>query len=112
LSEGHAGSVRGGDRLPWVSTADGKASNFAALAAMDWQMHVYGASARELEAVSESRKIPLHAFAWQAAMKRAGLQRNAVYLIRPDGYVALADQHGRAATIGAYLDKNEIGPVT
>jgi 2-polyprenyl-6-methoxyphenol hydroxylase-like FAD-dependent oxidoreductase len=111
LSEGHAGSVRGGDRLPWVGTADGKSFNYAALAAMDWQIHVYGVAARELQAVSDRREISLHAFPWQAAMKRAGLQRNAVYLIRPDGYVALADAEGRAATIGAYLDKNKIGPI-
>jgi 2-polyprenyl-6-methoxyphenol hydroxylase-like FAD-dependent oxidoreductase len=111
LSAGKAGSVRGGDRLPWVSTADGKAFNFAALAAMTWQMHVYGEAAPGLQALSESRRIPLHAFAWHTAMSRAGLRRNAVYLIRPDGYVALAEQLGSAATIGAYLDKNKIGPV-
>jgi 2-polyprenyl-6-methoxyphenol hydroxylase-like FAD-dependent oxidoreductase len=110
LSAGKAGSVRGGDRLPWVSTADGTAFNFAALAAMNWQMHVYGVTAPELQALSDSRRIPLHAFAWHAAMSRAGLQRNAVYLIRPDGYVALAGHPGSAATIGAYLDKNKIGP--
>lgn len=108
LSEGHAGSVRGGDRLPWVSTADGAAFNFAALAAMNWQMHVYGAAAPGLRALSDGRRLPLHEFAWQAAMKRAGLQRNAVYVVRPDGYVALADSQGRAATIGAYLDKHKI----
>ena len=32
-------------------------------------------------------------------MKHAGLQRNAAYLVRPDGYVALADPDGSAAAI-------------
>jgi hypothetical protein len=93
--------------LPWVSTA-GDGFNFAALAAMNWQMHVYGAPAPELQALSDSRKIPLNVFAWQAAMKHAGLRKNAVYLVRPDGYIALADAQGRAAAIGLYLDKNKI----
>jgi hypothetical protein len=112
LSEGHAGRLRGGDRLPWVSSADGAASNFEALAAMNWQVHVYGIAAPELRELSDRRRIPLHAFAWRAAMKRAGLQRNAVYLVRPDGYVALADSRGGATAIGAYLDKNKIAPGT
>ena len=112
LSEGGAGTLRGGDRLPWVSTAGRDPFNFAALAAMNWQMHVYGAPAPELQALSDTRKIPLHAFAWQAAMKHAGLRKNAVYLVRPDGYIALADAQGRAAAIGLYLDKNKIKPTT
>ena len=41
LSRGAAGHVHGGDRLPWVAV-DG-ADNFAPLAGMDWQVHVYGA---------------------------------------------------------------------
>src|SRR5215472_8462387 len=41
LSVGAAGSVRGGDRLPWVETAPAK-DNFAPLASLTWQVHVYG----------------------------------------------------------------------
>jgi hypothetical protein len=29
-------------------------------------------------------------FAWQPEMQRAGLHRDGLYLVRPDGYVALA----------------------
>ena len=46
LSRGAAGHVQGGDRLPWVRI-DG-ADNFASLASMDWQVHVYGAASAEL----------------------------------------------------------------
>ncbi len=42
LSRGAAGQVQGGDRLPWVRI-DG-ADNFASLASMDWQVHVYGSA--------------------------------------------------------------------
>ncbi len=48
LSRGAAGHVHGGDRLPWVRI-DG-ADNFASLASMDWQVHVYGSPGAELTA--------------------------------------------------------------
>ena len=41
-------------------------------------------------------------------MKTAGLQRDALYLVRPDGYIALADPQGKATTIASYLDERGI----
>src|SRR5215472_12824566 len=41
LSVGAAGAVRGGDRLPWVEMGPGQ-DNFAPLASLTWQVHVYG----------------------------------------------------------------------
>ena len=38
LSDGAAGEVHAGDRLPWVEGTD----NFAPLKSLDWQVHVYG----------------------------------------------------------------------
>ena len=38
-------------------------------------------------------------------MKQAGLVRNAAYLIRPDGYIGVADAGGSAAAISAYLSE-------
>ena len=40
-------------------------------------------------------------------MGRAGLRRNAVYLIRPDGYVALADTDESGAAMTSYLDAHK-----
>jgi len=42
LSLGKAGRVHGGDRLPWASS-DGQ-DNYAALADIGWQVHVYGSA--------------------------------------------------------------------
>jgi len=42
---------------------------------------------------------------------RTGLLRNAVYLVRPDGYVALADPAGSAIAITSYLDARELAPM-
>jgi 2-polyprenyl-6-methoxyphenol hydroxylase-like FAD-dependent oxidoreductase len=90
LSVGAAGAVRGGDRLPWVVTAPGK-DNFDPLASLSWQVHVYGEPRRGLAEVCAGLGLPLYLFAWRHGMRRAGLRRAALYLVRPDGYVALAD---------------------
>lgn len=103
LSEGRAGAVQGGDRLPWVPLGEG-VDNFAALASIAWQVHVYGKPRPALESLCRERGLPLHAFPWRPAMRASGLERGAAYLVRPDGYVGLAEPRGEAAALGAYLD--------
>jgi 2-polyprenyl-6-methoxyphenol hydroxylase-like FAD-dependent oxidoreductase len=108
LSCGDAGKLRGGDRLPWVKIGQGEEHNYAYLTSMDWQIHVYGYAAPDLQSVADSRKIPLHIFPWDAGMKRAGLLRDAIYLVRPDGYVGLADAGGRATAVSGYLSERNL----
>ncbi len=90
LSVGAAGSVQGGDRLPWIQTEPGS-DNFTPLSSLSWQVHAYGERRSDLADVCAELKLPLHRFAWEPEMQRAGLRRGAIYLIRPDGYVGLAD---------------------
>jgi 2-polyprenyl-6-methoxyphenol hydroxylase-like FAD-dependent oxidoreductase len=99
LSEGYAGKVHGGDRLPWVKSAVDGSDNFKPLTSLDWQVHVYGDAASEIQTLCDDRKLPLHVFPWRPEMGRTGLRRNAVYLVRPDGYVALADREGSATAV-------------
>jgi hypothetical protein len=106
LSEGRIGSVHGGDRLPWVKIED--ADNFAPLTALNWQLHVYGEAANDLKKICSDRVLPLHAFPWHVDMARAGLQRNAAYLVRPDGYIALSEPSSRTGRIAHYLDAHRI----
>jgi 2-polyprenyl-6-methoxyphenol hydroxylase-like FAD-dependent oxidoreductase len=110
LSEGQAGTIHGGDRLPWVKiNVNGvDTDNFAPLTSLDWQVHVYGDAPAEVEAVCRERRLPLHVFPWRQEMSRAGLRRNAVYLMRPDGYVALTDPEGRATAISSYLNARKL----
>jgi len=110
LSVGRAGTVHGGDRLPWVKTdLNGvDTDNFAPLTSLDWQVHVYGDAAPEVRTVCEGRKLPLHVFSWRPEVSRTGLLRNAVYLVRPDGYVALANPAGSAIAITSYLDARKL----
>jgi hypothetical protein len=58
-----------------------------------------------LQALAGDRGIPLHVFPWTKGMKQAGLKRNAAYLIRPDGYIGMADRDGDASAISAYLSE-------
>jgi hypothetical protein len=111
-SEGCAGTVHGGDRLPWVKAgANGiDKDNFRPLTSLDWQVHVYGDAAPEIQTVCAERKLPLHVFPWRTEMRSTGLQRNAVYLVRPDGYVALADPRGTATVLTSYLNARKITP--
>jgi 2-polyprenyl-6-methoxyphenol hydroxylase-like FAD-dependent oxidoreductase len=99
LSQGAAGKVHGGDRLPWTP------DNFAPLASLDWQIHVYGDAALELRAFCDSRQLALNVFSWQPTMRRTGFKRDAAYLVRPDGYVALAEPNASTAAIAAYMIK-------
>jgi 2-polyprenyl-6-methoxyphenol hydroxylase-like FAD-dependent oxidoreductase len=107
LSGGAAGRVRGGDRLPWVPL-DGADDNFTPLASLDWQLHVYGDARTEIVEVCRQRRLALHVFPWQDAMRRAGLRRHAGYLIRPDGHVGFADPTADAAKLQAYLDEHAL----
>jgi 2-polyprenyl-6-methoxyphenol hydroxylase-like FAD-dependent oxidoreductase len=112
LSEGRAGSVQGGDRLPWVpKAASNGADNFAPLTSIDWQVHVYGEADADVVALSRDRSLPLHVFEWRDEMERAGLRRDAHYLVRPDGYVACAAEDAAAAAIGAFLDRRHLASV-
>jgi 2-polyprenyl-6-methoxyphenol hydroxylase-like FAD-dependent oxidoreductase len=114
LSEGSAGKIHGGDRLPWVEPDGGGAAsgdNFAPLSSLDWQVHVYGEAAAETAASCRARGLELHAFAWRPAMHTAGLERDALYLVRPDGYVAWAGTRDSAGALASYLDRKAIQPL-
>ena len=101
LSQGRAGHVHAGDRMPWA-VVDG-VDNHDALAKMVWQAQVYGVALPELVAACAERKLPLQIFPWAPAYARAGLAENAVYLLRPDTYVGLADETGSAEALQSYL---------
>jgi 2-polyprenyl-6-methoxyphenol hydroxylase-like FAD-dependent oxidoreductase len=101
LSEGKAGGVRGGDRLPWVK-ADGL-DNHEFLREMTWQVHVYGGASSELAAWCAARKTPLRHLPWTERHGAVGIVQNALYLIRPDTYVALADESASIGRLARYF---------
>jgi len=101
LSAGAAGDVHGGDRLPWVAQVAG--DNYASLAAITWQVHVYGRASERLREACAKHALPLESFPWSAAHAAAGLERDALYLLRPDSYVALADGAADPGALARYF---------
>jgi len=106
VSEGKAGDVRGGDRLPWV-VANGQ-DNYAPLHTIGWQVHVYGAAPADLDKWCERNGVPLRVFEWSDEHQEAGLARDAAYLLRPDTYVALADSSGSAEALARYFSQRNL----
>jgi 2-polyprenyl-6-methoxyphenol hydroxylase-like FAD-dependent oxidoreductase len=106
LSEGSAGEVHGGDRLPWV--ADGADDNYRSLRSPCWQAHVYGSAPPELSGACSARGLPLEILPFTAAHEHAGLKRDALYLLRPDTYVALAQATADLQGLERYLAAHQI----
>jgi 2-polyprenyl-6-methoxyphenol hydroxylase-like FAD-dependent oxidoreductase len=101
LSDGKAGGVHGGDRLPWVSV-DG-VDNHKSLSDPNWQANLYGEASADLSAWCAERKLPLHSFIWTPRHEEAGIARDAIYLIRPDAYVAMADESASTDRLDRYF---------
>ena len=83
-------------------------TNFAPLAALTWQVHVYGAASEALARCCADRRLPLHVFPWSAACASAGLTRDALYLLRPDPYVALVEPGGAPPALERYFSERAI----
>jgi hypothetical protein len=49
--------------------------------------------------------LPLQTFAWSDGAKDAGLERDAFYLVRPDGYVALAVSGEAASGLLSFCER-------
>ncbi len=107
LSEGRAGAVAGGDRLPWTRVRIGarETDNFEPLASIGWQMHVYGAVSAPFEAECRRSGVALHRFEWSPPMRRNGLRPNVAYLVRPDGYLALVDKRQDPQRLSRYCER-------
>lgn len=106
LSAGSVGEIHAGDRMPWVRV--GSSDNFEPLKAMSWQVHVYGEAPAVVSAWCQKSGVPLHAFEWHDEFEKAGFERGAVYLVRPDMHVAMADSSGQAAGLSAYFEARGI----
>ncbi|WP_280043851.1 FAD-dependent oxidoreductase [Pseudomonas sp. Hg5Tf] len=104
LSSGDAGHILGGDRLPWVAV-DGR-DNYSGLNRICWQVQVYGAVSASLVQWCSGRGIPVDVFIWSPAHQAAGLMRDAVYLIRPDTYIALAWSNAGAEVLENYFNEH------
>jgi 2-polyprenyl-6-methoxyphenol hydroxylase-like FAD-dependent oxidoreductase len=108
LSRGKVDHLSGGDRLPWVRYAN--TDNFAPLASVDWQAHVYGTATPELRESATRLGLPLHEFPWCDPAHDAGIEKDALYLVRPDGYLALVAADQDTTGLLAYTTEFGIRP--
>ena len=108
LSVGMAGRVAGGDRLPWIGP-DGP-DNHAPPAVPAWQAHVYGAADPGLVEWCREAGVAPRRFPWSRQCAEAGLARDALYLVRPDGHVALADAAADAGAARRYFSERGMRP--
>ena len=106
LSAGRAGDIHGGDRLPWIAIGEG--DNYQPLKAMTWQVHVYGTASAQLRTWCDRHDLPLHEFAWRHDYASAGFAQHALYLVRPDTYVALASGYNQVEALQQYFDQRGI----
>lgn len=83
LSQGHAGDLHGGDRMPWSG------ENFAHDSTMLWHLQIYGEVSREFAGEAKKLGLPVEKFALTKHAERNGIRKNAAYLVRPDTHIAL-----------------------
>ena len=54
--------------------------------------------------------MPLHVFEWRPEYETAGFERDAIYLLRPDSYVALIDPAAAPDSLTRYFADRAIRP--
>jgi 2-polyprenyl-6-methoxyphenol hydroxylase-like FAD-dependent oxidoreductase len=106
LSQGRAGHIHGGDRLPWIGP--GEHDNFIPLRSLDWQLHVYGNIEPGLASIVREAGLAIHVFPWSQQAQDAGFQQDAAYLVRPDGYVAAAVADQTEPCLKGLIDRFEL----
>ncbi|GGC64840.1 FAD-dependent oxidoreductase [Undibacterium terreum] len=103
LSEGSAGDVQGGDRLPWTGSVGPDNYLGPAKVEIGWQVHVYGSASTALRTWCDEHSMALQVFDWNDGYQKLGLARDAIYLLRPDTYVALANAEGSVDALDRYF---------
>ena len=109
LSAGAAGHVHGGDRLPWVrSTARTTTTSLRGHALAGPRLRL--GPRRSSPPGAPSTMCRCTSSTWRPEHGAAGLARDALYLLRPDTYVALADAAGSPEAIARYCAERGIMP--
>jgi 2-polyprenyl-6-methoxyphenol hydroxylase-like FAD-dependent oxidoreductase len=101
LSRGTAGKIHGGDRLPWLQSQN----NFQSLSSLDWQIHICGTPTDALRVLSTRWNLPIYSFPCNQQAQSAGFTRDAAYLIRPDGHIALAQPDQNTTALEKFLSE-------
>jgi len=63
-----------------------------------------------LRRAASEANLALHEFAWNAPAEHADLERDALYLVRPDGYIAFANSRQDVEKLRQFLSRFKIAP--
>jgi 2-polyprenyl-6-methoxyphenol hydroxylase-like FAD-dependent oxidoreductase len=110
LSQSNAGKQLAGKRLPWIERAygaAGKDDNYVLLNGVGWQAHVFGEIGKGENDVLGNAGVPVHLFPWNLEAQKKGFKQNAVYVVRPDGYIGLVleKRAGSQQALKNYIQK-------
>lgn len=106
LSEGKAGEISAGDRLPYVAVSE--TNNYASLRKIVWQIHIYGTAAEDVRNWCDRHGVEWLVFPWQDALEKKGFKKDTAYLIRPDGYIGLVVTESHAERLSTYVSRHGI----
>ncbi|GGJ71414.1 FAD-dependent monooxygenase [Virgibacillus salexigens] len=98
ISKGEVGDIQAGDRLPYTK------ENYKSLQMVDWQVHIYGSATSKMQHFCYENGIKLYTFSFDSIAEGKGLQKEAIYLIRPDGHIGFTNSHQDINKLKAYLD--------
>ncbi len=97
LSMKSMSKIKAGDRLPWDEDPDPLP--------MVWNARVYGEANSKLSDYCRKKSLVLKVLAWNESLRKNGFKEDCLYLIRPDGYIALVDSDARAEKIQQYFNR-------
>jgi hypothetical protein len=100
ISQGESGEIQAGDRLPWIKSSD----NYANFKSLAWQIHIYGKAKPYLHTAAQVLHLAIQEFAWNAEADVKGLKENVLYLIRPDGHIALISETQDTTALKEYIN--------
>jgi hypothetical protein len=66
---------------------------------------VYGEIDETLASSCSRLGLAAHAFGWNDFANDAGIERDAMYLVRPDGHIALASPEQSVTALRDFLDR-------
>ena len=106
LSDGSTGKIRAGDRLPWLKTDT--FDNYTSLNGLEWHIQIYGRVHSNFNSVANFRGFRIYEFEWGVMAEEAGFAKDAFYLVRPDGHIALCDLQQNPSVLKQYLNEWDI----
>jgi hypothetical protein len=77
--------------------------NHSVLVPFDWNAQIFGKASSEIKEFCVQKGISLQVFPWSYDAQKAGFTENAIYLVRPDGYIGFTNPAPCAKALAEYF---------